>query len=148
MKRWVRFVLVALLFFCFILVRAYQVDLFYDPLEVYFENDYLYLPLPEVDKSRLFISYFFRYFINSIISFAILKIAFPHRSFIRTIAFFYLLAFALLSSILFSLMFFKIDVGYLFPFYIRRFIIHPVFIIVLLPFIYLMRKRYRMNLKR
>ena len=143
-----RFTLVALLFCCFILVRAYQGYLFYDPLEMYFDNDYLYLPLPEVDKSRLFWSYLFRYTINSIISFAILKIAFPHRSFIRTIAIFYVFAFVLLSTILLSLMIFKIDVGYLFPFYIRRFIIHPVFILVLLPFIYLMRKRYRMNLKR
>ncbi|SHH86819.1 exosortase F system-associated membrane protein [Wenyingzhuangia marina] len=147
MKRGIRFILIMLLFFCFILVRAYQVALFYDPLNHYFANDYLYLPLPDVDKSRLFVSYLSRYLINSLISFAILKIAFPHRSFIRTIATFYALAFVLLSSILFSLMIFKIDVGYLFPFYIRRFIIHPVFIIVLLPFIYLMRKRYRMNLK-
>ncbi|MGY5354776.1 exosortase F system-associated membrane protein [Wenyingzhuangia sp. IMCC45467] len=147
MKRWMRFVLVVLLFLVLILIRGYEAILFYDPLDHYFQNDYLYLPLPEIDNKRLFISYFFRYLINSIISFAILKIAFPHRSFIRTIAFFYALAFVLLSSVLFSLMAFKIDVGYLFPFYIRRFIIHPVFVIVLLPFIYLMRKRYRLNLK-
>ena len=142
-----RYILVVLLFVLLIMVRAFQTYLFYDPLQEYFKNDYLYLPLPEVENSRLFMSYFFRYFMNSMISFAILKVAFRHRSFIRTIALFYTLAFALLSSILFSLIVFKIDIGYLFPFYIRRFIIHPVFIIVLLPFIYLLKKRYRLNLK-
>lgn len=147
MKKWMRYILVALLFVLLILVRAFQTDLFYDPLQDYFKNDYLYLPLPEVENTRLLGSYFIRYFINSMISFAILKVAFPHRSFIRTIALFYVLAFVLLSTILFSLIVFNIDIGYLFPFYIRRFIIHPVFIIVLLPFIYLMRKRYRLNLK-
>ncbi|WP_068824196.1 exosortase F system-associated membrane protein [Wenyingzhuangia fucanilytica] len=146
MKRWMRFILISLLFFLLILVRAYEKTLFYDPLEKYYEHDYLYLPLPEVNTYQLFVSYFFRYFINSIISFAILKVAFPHRSFIRTIASFYALAFILLSTVLFSLIIFNIDVGYLFPFYIRRFIVHPVFIIVLLPFMYLMRKRYRLNL--
>lgn len=147
MKRWMRFVLVALLFFLLILIRGFESVLFYDPLVHYFENDYLYLPLPEVESFRMFRSYFLRYFINSMISFAILKVAFPHRSFIRTIAFFYALAFSILSSILFGLIYFNLDLGYLFPFYIRRFIIHPVFVIVLLPFIYLLRKRYRLNLK-
>ncbi|NJB82961.1 exosortase F system-associated membrane protein [Wenyingzhuangia aestuarii] len=147
MPKVVRVLVVVCLLLCLVLVRAFEYDLFYDPFLNYFESDHLTKPMPEVAYLKLFFSYLFRFSLNSGISFLILKVAFPVRSFLKTIMSFYGIAFLFLSVLFFGLIISKVEVGYLFPFYVRRFIIHPVFIIVLFPFVYLLKKRYRFNLE-
>lgn len=137
----IKFVFVLFLFGCFIAVRAFEYDLFFDPFLKYFENDHLSKPIPEVPFLQLFTSYLFRFTLNSIISFAILLLLFPKQFFLKTIVSFYILAFIILSLSFFGILWLKLDIGYLLLFYIRRFIIHPVFIIILLPFLYLTKKR-------
>jgi len=141
MKRNLRVVLVVFLFFCLIMVRALQAELFYDPLQDYFQNDYLYLPIPNIENKKLFFSYFSRYSINTILSMIILRVAFGNDSFSKTVLLFYVFAFVLLSSVFFGLIFFQIDLGHLFLFYLRRFIIYPVFVLVLLPYLYVIHNR-------
>ncbi|NIJ45849.1 exosortase F-associated protein [Wenyingzhuangia heitensis] len=146
MAKVIRIILVVLLFFCLVLVRAFEYDLFYDPFLSYFESDHLSKPMPDVEYVKLFFSYLFRFILNSGISFLILRIAFPGRAFLKTIMSFYAISFLILSILFFSLIVSKIEIGYLLPFYLRRFIIHPIFIIVLFPFVYILKKRYRFNL--
>lgn len=134
-----------MLFGCFLLIRAFQYDLFYDPFLQYFEGDHLTKPLPEINNFKLFGSYTFRYSLNSIVSFLILILSFKKQAFIKTILSFYLLMFVVLTFLFFSLILTKVDVGYLFLFYIRRFMIQPVFLIVLFPLLYLLKKGYRFN---
>lgn len=141
MGKGLRYALIGFLFLLFVLVRAFQVDFFYDPLHEYFKKDYLHRPLPNLDVIKLFGSYTLRYTVNSIISLAILKLIFDDRSILKTIVGFYILAFVLLSVLFFGMLVLKINSSYLFPFYIRRFLIHPVFILIIFPFVYLLNKR-------
>ena len=145
MNKVVRVVIILLLFFCLILIKVFEVDLFYDPLLSYFEGDHLTQSIPDLDVLKLFLSYLFRFSLNAFVSFAILKIAFKESAFIKTVILFYILAFVLLSILFFGLLLIKPDMGYLLFFYLRRFLIQPIFVIVLFPFLYLIKKGYQFN---
>lgn len=134
--------IILLLTACLFAVRAFQSDLFYDPLIIYFRNDYLYTTIPEIEQLRFFLNLFFRYLLNSIISLAILWFLFKRASYIKFSLKFYGFAFLCLSIVLMFFVITKFRDGYLFPFYVRRFLIHPLFLFLLIPAFYY-KKRFR-----
>lgn len=130
--------LVVLLF----LVRAFENELFYDPLIVYFQNDYLYTSIPEIRPLRFFVDLLFRYAINTSISLVILWLVFEKKSYIRFSLKFYGVAFLFLSIVLLFFVITEFKDGYLFPFYVRRFLVHPLFLFLLIPAFHY-QKRFR-----
>ena len=119
-----------------ILVRAFESQLFYDPLLVYFNGDYLKLPLPEFDYVLLFLGLLFRFTLNTIFSLGILYFLFKDREMISFAAVLYVLLFVILIVAFFSIVyFFKSDQN-LILFYVRRFLIQPLFVIVFIPAFY------------
>lgn len=147
MNKLVRLLILFCLFSCFILIRAFENNLFYDPFIQYFKYDLLSQPFPEVLYVKLFFSYLLRFSLNGVISIAILKICFDNNSFMKTIISFYGIAFVVLSSLFFLLILSNIEIVYLLPFYVRRFIIQPIFILILLPFLYVLKNRENLNLE-
>lgn len=131
-----RIIIILLLFFVLVLVRAFELQLFYDPFIEYFKNDYLYDPIPVFSGSKLLVSLVFRYGLNTMISLVIIYIAFQNRNFVLFSVKFYLLAFVILSITFFIILKGELAHGYLFAFYIRRFLIHPLFVLLLLPAFY------------
>ena len=131
-----RIIIILLLFFVLVLVRAFELQLFYDPFIEYFKNDYLYDPIPVFSGSKLLVSLVFRYGLNTMISLIIIYVAFQNRNFVLFSVKFYLLAFILLSITFFIILKGELAHGYLFAFYIRRFLIHPLFVLLLLPAFY------------
>ena len=136
MDKKLRKILIVLLFFVLILVRAFEQQLFYDPFIEYFKNDYLYDPIPIFSGSKLLVSLIFRYGMNTIISLVIIYVAFQSRSFVMFSIKFYMIAFVVLSITFFIILKGELANGYLFAFYIRRFLIHPLFVLLLLPAFY------------
>ena len=126
------FLLVSLLF----VIRAFESDLFYDPLIVYFQNDYLYTKMPEVDLWKLVVDVLFRYTLNSLITIGVIQLVFEKKRFVKFTGFFLMLAFMLLIVVFIFLVRNEFEQGYLFPFYVRRFLIHPLFLLLLLPAFY------------
>ena len=119
-----------------VLVRAFAMTLFYDPFIHYFKNDFLLGSFPLYDSSKLFLSTLFRYSINMLLSLAILYVIFKNKQqFIFSIKF-YGLAFIVLIGIYFFQLNSEFSNGYLLSFYIRRLLIHPVFLLILLPAFY------------
>jgi len=131
-----RIIIILLLFFVLVLVRAFEQHLFYDPFIEYFKNDYLYDPIPIFSGSKLLVSLIFRYGLNTLISLAIIYVAFQNRNFVMFSVKFYLLAFVILSITFFIILKGELAHGYLFAFYIRRFLIQPLFVLLLLPAFY------------
>jgi len=131
-----RIIIILLLFFVLVLVRAFELQLFYDPFIEYFKNDYLYDPIPVFSGSKLLVSLIFRYGLNTMISLIIIYVAFQNRNFVLFSVKFYLLAFIILSITFFIILKGELAHGYLFAFYIRRFLIHPLFVLLLLPAFY------------
>ena len=131
-----RIILILILFFALVLVRAFAQDMFYDTFIEYFKNDYLHKPIPVFSGRKLLFNLFFRYGLNTIISLLIIRIAFENMNFLRFSIKFYFIAFMLLIITFFIILKGELSNGYLFAFYIRRFIIHPLFVLLLLPAFY------------
>ncbi len=135
-KKQYRFLIIVFLFFLLVLVRAFASDLFYDPFIEYFKDDFLHETIPFFSGRKLLIDMSFRYFLNSIISLAIIYVAFEHFSFLKFSVKFYVIAFLFLAFAFFVILKGELRQGYLFAFYIRRFLIHPLFVLILLPAFY------------
>lgn len=136
MKLILRVILIIVLLLILVGIRAVVAPLLYDPLTNYFKNDYLYTSLPTIEFGSYFLQLFFRYFLNSIVSLAIIYVAFRNLKLIKFSVKFYLLAFLLLVFVLFLIVKFQFIDGYLLLFYVRRFLIHPLFVFILLPAFY------------
>jgi len=131
-----RILLIIMLFFVLVLIRAFAQQLLYDPFIAYFKKDYLYESIPVFSGSKLLLHLFFRYTMNSLISLLIIYIAFQNRNFLIFSIKFYMIAFVVLTVTFFIILRGELEHGYLFAFYVRRFIIHPLFVLILLPAFY------------
>lgn len=141
MTRRNRFILIVVAFLLLIGFRGLAQQWFYDPLFNYFKNDYLTSPVPDIVIPTYFLNIFFRYLINSVISLAIIYLVFMKWSVVSFCIRFYILAFILFGLAVFILIYFQINTHYLLLFYLRRFLIHPIFILVLIPAFYIYKFR-------
>ena len=136
MDKKLRIAIILLLFLALVMVRGFESVLFYDPFIVYFEDDFLHSPIPVFSGRKLLLSMTFRYLLNSAISLLIIHVAFQNWSFTRFSIKFYLLAYLVLTVTFFIILKGELANGYLFAFYVRRFLIHPLFVLLLLPAFY------------
>ncbi len=136
MKIFFKLLIILGLFLLLVLVRFFEDKLFYDPLIAFYESDFKTKPPPVFDEWQLILNTIFRFWLNSLISLVILFIAFQKKSILNFSFYFYVLAFLILI-LPFSWLVFNLSPDYYFTlFYIRRFLIHPLFILLLLPAFY------------
>ncbi|MBJ2173358.1 exosortase F system-associated protein [Aureibaculum sp. A20] len=147
MSRAVKYILVFLLFTMLVLVRAFQKHLFYDPFIHYFASDFLAKPIPEYNTFKLFASLFMRYLINTIISLAIIYVIFRKKGLVKFSIKFFTAAFIFLGIFYFILLQMEMLDGYLLTFYIRRFLVHPIFVLILVPAFYYQQKLVKQSKK-
>ena len=115
-----------------VMVRFFESELFYDPLLAYFKSTYLQIPLPEMNQQLLFLNITFRYSINSVLSLGLLYVIFRDFGMIKFTSVLYLVFFIILISIfLFAMS--SDDPDKMLLFYIRRFLIQPIFILLFIP---------------
>lgn len=136
MNKYLKVILVSVLFLLLFFVRAYASVLFYDPLVAYFKSDYLHKNLGDINHWRLLVNMLFRFGVNTVISLAIIWVLFQRKDYIKFSSFFFIITFTILIIIFMFLIRGNFETGYLLPFYIRRFIIHPLFLLLLLPAFY------------
>lgn len=138
-KKTVFFITCCLLVFA--LLRYFETSLFYDPFLVYFKRDYLNLPFPEIKNVALFWNMFLRYFINSFFSILILYFLFKDLSLVKFATVLYIILFVILIGGFFFVLL-VLDAKYNFLlFYLRRFLIQPLFILLFIPAFYLQKKQ-------
>jgi len=117
-------------------IRFFEDILFYDPYLKFFKNDYLYIDSPRREAVKLSIFTTLRYVLNTAISLGILYLAFRDKSVIKFSLFIYGIAYIfLLAAFLFFVINPRQEDYYLF-FNIRRFLIQPLILLVLLPAFY------------
>jgi len=129
-----------LLFVVFIallaIIRAYEEVLFYDPFLEFFKSEFTNRSFPEYNGFRLFISLLFRYFLNSAVSLAMIFVLFKDKEMLKFTSFLYMLFFILLMLAFYSILLFFGEANYLALFYVRRFLIQPLFVILFIPAFY------------
>ena len=140
MNKAIRLSIIVLSFSFLFLVRAYEEELFYDPLNLYFQDDYLRAIPLEIDKERMILHIFFRYSTNGFISLIIIHLLFGSKKISKFSLFFLSIAFTFLTSVFLILIHHDFQGGLLLTFYVRRFLIHPLFLFVLLPTFYYHKK--------
>lgn len=118
------------------LIRMFEKQLFYDPFLFYFEGDYMKLPLPEFDGLQLFFGLSFRFLLNTILSLGILYFLFKDREMIEFVSILYLFLFVVLIVAFFCILHFFKNQENLLLFYVRRFLIQPLFLILFVPAFY------------
>lgn len=121
------------------LVRTFENQLFYDPFLNYFKEESVSV-YPEINSVKLYLNLFFRYFLNALISLGILYVIFKDRALVQ------------FSMILYSMFFILLIIGFyiwlnyfdeshkMILFYIRRFLIQPLFILLFIPGFYFQKK--------
>lgn len=131
-----RIVLAILCVLFLALIRAYEDALFYDPFLNYFKTDYHNLPLPEVENVSLFFGLLFRYFLNTVLSLAIIYVLFKDLEAIKFASILYLVFFVILAIGFFFELSILGGTNKMVLFYIRRFLIQPIFLLLFLPALY------------
>lgn len=131
---------IAALLLCFIMVRFYENVLFYDPFLVYFKGDFNNMPLPEFTAFRLILSLLFRYSLNMLISLGLIYVIFKDPVMLRFSFVLYFIAFVVLIVALFLVIKIYGSNNNLLLFYIRRFIIQPVFVLLFIPAFYFQKR--------
>lgn len=132
--------LVLLFVFLLALIRAYEDTLFYDPFLNYFKSDFNSLPLPEYNSWLLFSGLMFRYVLNTALSLGIIYVLFKEISMIKFASIIYIIFFLGLIIAFFLTIYIYKEHNNLLLFYIRRFLIQPIFLLLFLPGFYFQKQ--------
>lgn len=125
-----RTILAIILLFFLVLVRVFQDELFYDPFITFFKTDYHFNTLPEYDLTRLLSYLVLRYAVNYVLSIGIIYTLFQNMQFIRLVSLLYLGAFLILL-VIFLILLLNLNYNWFYLFFnVRRFLIHPVLLIL------------------
>jgi exosortase F-associated protein len=140
MDKYKKYIWLFLLFSLLALIRLFENELFYDPYLTFFQKDYLYLDSPrqEIFKLTLFTS--LRYLINTIVSLAILFVFFKDNSIVKFSLLIYVIAYCILIVLFLYFVTNPKQEDYYLFFNIRRFLIQPLILLLLLPAFYYHRK--------
>lgn len=136
MKKSIRIFLILILIGVLAFIRKLSDGLFYDPFTDFFKHDYLTKLLPELNYFKLGANLFFRYGLNVLVSLAIIYLVFLKKSFVIFSLWVYLIGFVVFATLYFILIINYQQDLYLFLFYCRRFLIHPLLLLLLLPAFY------------
>lgn len=140
LKNRTKIIQVVLLILLLVFIRLFEGQLFYDPFLVYYRSEFQHLPIPNYNIIPLFFSLGFRFYLNSVISLFLLYVLFRDTKMVKfSILLYMILGSLLMISFLFILNFFA-EENKMTLFYIRRFIIHPIFILLFIPGFYCQKK--------
>lgn len=128
--------LLVLSLFGLIFIRAFESQLFYDPFLSFFKLEYQNKSLPVFDSVSLFFGLLIRYALNSLLSLGIIYLLFKQLPLVRFAMLLYCAFFVILIVLFFGLLHFSEQPDYLILFYIRRFLIQPLFLVLFIPAFY------------
>ncbi|MDW5287517.1 exosortase F system-associated membrane protein [Formosa sp. PL04] len=131
-----RYSLIVLFVIGLILIRAFEADLFYDPFLEFFKNDYLYLNTPVFDTFKLVGFTTLRFFLNTLLSLGVIYFVFKDIKALKFSVILYVVAYVILIAVFLLLILNAKQDNYFILFNIRRFLIQPILLLLLLPAFY------------
>lgn len=136
MSKTVRIITLIILFGLLVFIRFFEDVLFYDPYLLFFENDYLYIDSPRRETLKLVLFTTLRFVLNSAISLGILHLIFKDISVIKFAGLIYIVSYIFLLGVFLYFVVNPRQEDYYLFFNIRRFLIQPLILVVLLPAFY------------
>jgi len=140
MKTFWRITAGILLLVLLVLVRQFEQQLFYDPFMAFFQGSY---EAGEKVPLQFYLNLLLRFVINTLLSLGILYLCFLKISVVKFSAILYALLFLVLFPVFLVLMGKVQSDDYLPVFYVRRFLIHPVLLLLLIPAFFYQKIRTR-----
>ena len=113
-----------------VLVRLFENELFYDPFLAFFKQDFTNLSLPKVDSFLLFLGLLFRYALNTALSLGVIYIIFQEVTMVKFALVLYSFFFLISTIAFFYIVLFTTENYNWILFYVRRFLIQPVFLLL------------------
>jgi len=141
MRKLSTIIIVFLLFLLLIAIRFYESVLFYDPLLVFFKTSHTTEILPVLNQFKLVIHTALRFLLNTGISLLVLWVLFKDNGIIRISTILYLILFSVLIILFVILLNTSVAGEHMLLFYVRRFLIQPLFLLVLIPAFCFQRKK-------
>ncbi len=114
-------------------VRAFENEWFYDPFINYFQSEFSHLKYPNYNEVLLFANWIFRYFLNSVFSIAIIYVIFQEMQMVKFSAVLLIIFLIFLLLGMFVLLHFFDEEQKMILFYVRRFLIQPLFLLLFIP---------------
>lgn len=140
LNKLVRYSGVFIAFILIVCIRLFENKMFYDPFLHFFKSDYHNKSLPDFEGFKLLLNLFLRYLANTLLSISIIYLLFQNKMHVKIALFLYLILFVVLI-IVFSFLVFGLDKpDYLLLFYVRRFLIQPILLLLLIPAFYFQKK--------
>lgn len=131
-----KIILIIFALLALICIRIFQNELFYDPFISFFKVNFHNQVLPDFDTLKLIVNLFFRYALNSLCTIWILYLLFNSNSVIKLATLLLAVFFILLLILFLVLIHAEIELNYMLLFYVRRFLIQPIFLLLFIPAFY------------
>lgn len=140
MKKTVRILLFLIFMAGLIGVRVVEDELFYDPFLNYFRFEGL-RPYPQIQWLPLILHHLLRYGLNVLCSCGIVYALFGERKKVKETAVLMLAVFGVVFPIYLWCLATHMEIGELLTFYIRRFVIQPILLLLIIPIFYFQKKK-------
>lgn len=121
-------------------IRGVEDKIFYDPFLGYFKSADHSAVFPDYDWWKLILSYLFRFFLNTLFSLCIIHFLFQNKEWTKQAFVLIVMIFVIVFPIYLFCIYDKFQFGYLFSFYIRRFVIQPLTLLLIVPIFYYRKK--------
>jgi len=117
-------------------VRILEDKIFYDPFLEYFHEANKNIAFPSFEWGKLIISHFFRFAINLFFSVIIIYFLFKNKQWTLQGALMITIIFLITFPVYLYCVSDRFEIGYLFSFYMRRFVIQPLILLLVVPMFY------------
>ncbi|WP_234109809.1 MULTISPECIES: exosortase F system-associated membrane protein [Chryseobacterium] len=117
-------------------VRVVEDQLFYDPFLNFFHEANKHALFPDFDWGKLVINHLFRFLLNLLFSTVVVHCVFKNWNWTIQAAILISIVFAITFPIYLYCVYSKFEIGYLFSFYMRRFVIQPLILLLIIPMFY------------
>jgi len=143
LSRFFSFIIIAVLLLLLVCVRLFEVEIFSDPLYSYFHSNFQLNSLPNLIKWEVIAGTSLRYLINMTLSLWLLWFLYKKENYVKAALWVYLFAYLILI-VLFTLLL-EADSNFMKMalFYVRRFLIQPLLLFVLVAGFYFLKTKER-----
>lgn len=123
-------------------VRLLEGQIFYDPFLDYFHEANKNIEFPQFEWGKLIVSHLFRFLLNLLFSCLIIQCLFRKRDWTIQGVLLITIIFIITFPIYLYCIYDRFDIGYLFSFYMRRFVIQPLTLLLIVPVFYYRRQMF------
>lgn len=126
-------------------VRMLEDAIFYDPFLNYFHEANKNISLPQFEWGKLILSHLFRFILNLFFSCIIIHFLFKNKEWTIQGTVLITVIFAITFPIYLYCIYDQFEIGYLFSFYMRRFVIQPLILLLIVPLFYYRKQMLQKN---